>query len=475
MRKILITLGTIFIALSAGVYALSLQSGGFFGPATTQSSTQINTQAEKVSILQEKQASTQSQISDLERQTKVLESEVLDLERNETRLGSTIAELNEQLSENSKALNSRTTPPNNLKNLQKKQEELELIVSQTDEELISTKTNLNLSRANIDANNQSLEEVEVKLQQINEDLSAETKTLRQEVFILGVGIARYILIVIMYWILYQITRILIRRYIQNDSTKDLTTFILTIFTFLLSGATLILAFIGNLTLLVTSFGVLSAAMVVALQDLVSSFFAWILIRANGPYKRQDVIEIPFNEKTVTGIVTRVGILRTELKEKVGGSSLDREELTGKHILFPNNLILKQSLRNLTRDNKTLWHHLDLIITFESDHKRAKQIVQQIMEDIYKYMLDHHDQYLDNSYNYKTVYEPKVYISIAGDGPRITIWYAARAGMLREILEKISEQVLEEFTAHGIDLAYRTSRVIPTGDFDKPPKFIEGDS
>lgn len=474
MKKVLLLLSLVFVVISLALYSLSQQAGGLFGPATTQSSTQINSQAERVSILQEKRASAQAQVSDLTRQNKVLENDLLELQRQEDELENKVNELNSSLNQNTKELNARNTNPDNIPTLQENQKQLEEDLRTTNTDLVNIKTNINLNEANITSGQQTLLDAQTNLSQFNEELSEETKVLQEEVFIFSVGVARYILLVIMYWVLYQIARILIRKYITSDSHKDIITFILTITTFLLSAITIIFAFIGNLTLLITSFGVLSAAMVVALQDLVSSFFAWILIRARGPYKRQDVIEIPFNSSTVTGIVSRIGILRTELKEKVGGDSLNREELTGKHILFPNNLILKQSIRNLTRENRTLWHHLDLVITFESDHKLAKKIIEEIMHKIYSYMLDHHDLYLDNSFNYKTIYEPKVYLSIASDGPKITIWYATRSGMLREILEKISEQVLEEFSTNGIDLAYRTSRVIPTGDFDKPPKFREAE-
>ncbi|NJL97243.1 mechanosensitive ion channel, partial [Candidatus Gracilibacteria bacterium] len=234
--------------------------------------------------------------------------------------------------------------------------------------------------------------------------------------------------------------------------------------------TILIAFYWQPTLLVTSLGVISAAMVLALQEFISSFFAWFVIRIRGPYRKDDLIQIQTNVETYTGIVKKIGIFRTELKEKIGGSSLNREQFSGKIVDFPNNMILKHPVKNFTLDDSILWHNMDIVVTYESDYKLAGKVLEKILHDYFVFALDHKDIYLDDVYNLKGLYKPRIYFSLDEDGPCYTIWFATRTGKLREIVERISMEMLDEFIIHGIDIAYKTSRVIPTQDFDKPSKF-----
>lgn len=453
----------VLLAASLVVIVLSRSTGGdIFGPTTTQSSTQLNTQAERVSLLNERLSATRNQITDLERTLKVLTTEIPNLQAAENSLTAQIEDLTSELQD----LNENETGESEI---------LEAQITTLNEELLATKTELTAARADQAASSEALDIARSEVEVIVAEREEATRVLQTEVVTFSLGVTRYLVIILMYWVVYQLYRLLLSRFVQNEPLKDILVLIGTLVTILASVVTLLIAFIGNLTLLVTSFGVFSAALVVALQDLVSSFFAWVLIKARGPFKTHDTIEIPFQGETVTGVVQMVGFLRTQLQEKVGGNSLDREEATGKTIFFPNNLILKQSFRNLTHDNRILRHQFEVIITFESDFELARHILDEGVKRVYAYMVDHKDIYLDDVFNVKTLYTPKTYLSIAGNGVRLTVWYAARTGSLRDVIERFSREILREFNVHGIDLAYPTSRVIPTADekfIDRPPRFLE---
>ena len=463
MKKLFFILTAALVVALVTIFLLAQSVGGnILEPATTQSTTQLNTQTEKVSLLNERLSATRNQVTDLERQSKALSTEIPLLQANETSLTTQIEELTNEL---------QALPPNSTS----EEEILEAQITDLNETLLTTKTELTAARADQNAAAEALETARQDVQSIQTELTEEQVILQDEVVLFAIGVARYLVIILVYWIIYQIYRLLLNRYLENEQFKDILTLIGTLITIVATVVTLLIAFIGNLALLVTSFGVFSAALVVALQDLVSSFFAWVLIKARGPYKHNDTIEIPFQGATVTGVVRMVGFLRTELQERVGGDSLDREEATGKTIFFPNNLILKQSFRNLTYENRILWHRMDIVITFESDFNLARHVVEEGMKRVYNYMVDHKDVYLDDVFNVKTIYQPKVYLSIASNGVRLTVWYAVRAGSLRDVVERISREVLHEFNVHGIDLAYPTTRVIPTADekfVDRPARFLE---
>ena len=249
-----------------------------------------------------------------------------------------------------------------------------------------------------------------------------------------------------------------KKFVKNKVIATIITFSSTLLALIATLLTLLIAFIGNLALLITSFGVFSAALVVALQDFVSSFFAWILIGFSRIYRVGDTISITTGKGVVTGVVTTIGLFRTIFKEKIGGLDADKEMMTGKILSFPNNLVLKESLTNFTRDNNVIWHSINLIITFESDHRKARDILENICKQQFQFAMDHEQQYFAGTYNTKQ-YKPRVYMNIAGDGPSFTIWFATKVGFFRERLEKYSEAILDAFQKEGIELAYTTNRVI----------------
>lgn len=447
-KKLLAFLSVVLLVFISIILLVTQQTGeSIFGPTTTRSSTQLDTQAEEVSILQERISTTKKQQSDLRRQNKVLETSISDLETSQDSLTTQIADLESQLD----SLPSGDEETSGAV--------LETTLQETEEELALVVATLTEASADFEANEQSLSDIETQISELTEELSQETEVLQSELVVFGIGIGRYILIILVYWLLYQIFRIVIINYIQNETLKDVLILVATVLAFAASIITLLIAFIGNITLLVTSFGVFSAALVVALQDMVSSIFAWILIKARGPFKKFDVIEIQFSGATVTGIVNKVGFLRTELKEKQGGQGYDREAFTGKTIFFPNNVILKDSFRNLTKDNRILWHTMDLVITFESDHEKAKHITKEIMQQQFAYMIDHKDMFLEDVMNVTSIYSPKVYLSIDDNGPKLSIWFACRSGVLRDVVDTISNKVLSQFKEQGVDLAYTTYRLI----------------
>ncbi len=283
--------------------------------------------------------------------------------------------------------------------------------------------------------------------------------LRDSLLELGGKFLLYFALVFSYWLILKLINWAVNKTIKSVVVVKLIK-VLTTSIFIISAlVTILFAFVGNLTFLITSFGVLSAALVVALQDFVSSFFAWMMIKIKQQYKVGDIIELNSSKGAFTGRVIEIGIFRTTLKEKIGGEDIDKEFYTGKINSFPNNLILKEGVVNHTLDNKILWNAIDITVTFESDYEKAKIILEEIANKQFLYALDHKDTMLDDVFNLKTLYKPKIYMSIGLDGVEFTIWFATRIGQYRDSLEEYSRQIMHKFKAADVHLAYKTHRVI----------------
>jgi small-conductance mechanosensitive channel len=427
------------------------------------SASPLENQAQVVKIKQASEAEIQTLVTNIKAEDETLNTDILNLKNQETELQSQITNLNKNLKD------FKTQSIDKNPNLTDEINQTKQDLDQAQKDLLEVKNDLAAKQAKLDANQKTLDEAQANLVEKTKEVKQEVNTLQQQLLTFGSQFLTYLSLILSYWLFWQILRIINKRFVRNKVIGTVISFSSTLLALIATLLTLLIAFIGNLALLITSFGVFSAALVVALQDFVSSFFAWILIGFSRIYRVGDTISITTGKGVVTGTVTSIGLFRTGFKEKMGGLDVDKEMSTGKILSFPNNLVLKESLTNSTRDNNVIWHSFNLVITFESDHRRAREILENICKEQFQYAVDHEQQYFAGTYNIKQ-YKPRVYMNIAADGPSFTIWFATKIGFFRERLEKYSESILDAFQKEGIELAYSTSRVVlPEKNYEVDPE------
>lgn len=451
ITKIVFLIITItFLSGGNSVFAQDQNNNTLTPPPLTSKS--IENQAEVVKVKQASEADLQSLVTKLQAENESLNKDILSLKNQQTELQTLIKKYTQNLSD------LKTQKADKNPNLQSDIDQTKQDLDQAQKDLIQTKNDLADKQSKYDANIGTIGEAKTNLESKKQEVKQEVNALQHQVIIFGTQISYFVVLITVYWLAWQLIRIINKRFIKNEFIHGVISFVVN---FLAIGATLVtitLAFIGNLTLLLTSLGVFSAALVVALQDFVSSFFAWIMIVVSRQYKDRDTISITTGKGIVTGVVARVGIFRTTLNEKLGGTGWDKEFSTGRILTFPNNLVLKESVTNYTRENDIIWHSLSVTITFESNRQKAKEMLENICKEQFQYALDHEKQYFKGVKNIKQ-YKPCVYMNIAGDGPQYTIWFATKIGHFRDRLERYSEDILSKFAKEGIDLAYVTNRVM----------------
>jgi small-conductance mechanosensitive channel len=272
-------------------------------------------------------------------------------------------------------------------------------------------------------------------------------------------IALLILLIGIYWIILNRTRKSLKVWIPtNQRLRLITDLTLTIGTVFLSFLTVVFTFNDHLGGFFTILGLISTALVFTLQDFVASFFGWFQIKLGNLYMTGDEITVHTGTAKYTGKVVHTGIFRTLIKIRRGDGTLDQEQFTGKVVSFPNHLVLKDGVDNSTKTNRILWHSYGCTITFESDVHKAKGLLQIIADKQFQYGLDH-NQIVAPSPHRKHIYKPKIYLDIANDGNRFTIWFASNIESYREIVDTLSFTILDEFAANGIKMAYPTQRIL----------------
>lgn len=275
--------------------------------------------------------------------------------------------------------------------------------------------------------------------------------------LLNIGIL--ILLIAGYWLAYNFLVRFLYKKAKKYKYYSWQRLVLTILTIVLTIFTLVVAFVDNLSIFFGSISVLSAALVFALQDFVSCFFAWIYVEMSEQYEVGDIILFTTETRQVYGVVTEKGMFRTRIAERLGGITLDREMPTGRTITFPNNYIFKHSLTNITKNHFLLMHNFTVCVPFESDEKLANSVLQRVLQDKFNQLLKKPDRYFDSQVMDLSSYIPKVYRSIDDSGIAFTVWFGCRTGRLRTVMDEYSMAILEAFREQKIKIAHTTYRII----------------
>ena len=418
------------------------------------SDSSVNSQGEALKNKQETKVELQQKQNQLLRDTDKLNIEIQDLERQEQELQTKITSLNDSV-KNLAQVDPKSRDQEIIEQRKNTEDNLKKELDQAKLELVEIQKQLTEKRGQVEVNRESITKIDTQIQEVNQQLEEQKNQFFNTIIANIRQYAPYIIGFIISFIIYLFIKRLNQQY-APPAIKDL--FSVAINIIYLIGILLMLTylFIGQFSNVFTILSLFSAALVVALQDFISSFFAWIFIRARNKFKEGDIIQIAgfSGNNQYSGRVKKIEAFRTLLMEREGtleGEKIDKERVTGRIISIPNNMFLKQPVINATQDNKIVWQTLDLIITFESDWKQAKQILQKIIDKVYtpEYIKEH---------KITQAYVPQIYTSIADTGVRLSIWFPASVGSYRAMLQTLSENILLDFKKQDINLAFNTITV-----------------
>ena len=235
---------------------------------------------------------------------------------------------------------------------------------------------------------------------------------------------------------------------------------------------LAVAFFEEIRRLGTVLGFLGAGLAIALREYVASFLAWFYIMGQRNITLGSRIEVA----TVRGDVIDIGVLKLTLVE-VRGEGLG-EQSSGRLVTLPNFKVLTDPVYHFTLGSPYVWDEMEFSVTFESDWRKARELLEQIGQQTYE---PHREEIeagfhqLEHDYAFRYgVTTPIVYTTVGANGVQLKLRYLTHVRQRRNNRDEISRRVLEVFAAEGIDFAYATSRVYRT-DVDaervgeKPPE------
>ena len=218
--------------------------------------------------------------------------------------------------------------------------------------------------------------------------------------------------------------------------------------------------------LATFFGLLSAGLAIALKDPVSNLAGWGFIIWRRPFEVGDRVQIGPH----AGDVIDLGLFQFTLNE-IGGW-VNADQSTGRIIHVPNGKVFVEPIANYNRGFQYIWNEVPVVVTFESDWKKAKQLLTKIAFKHAEHLTAQAEQELltaSRQYliNYRKL-TPIVYTNVVDYGVQLTIRYLIEPRKRRGTEHAIWEEILTEFAgAPDIDLAYHTTRGFKYTEEGKP--------
>ena len=203
--------------------------------------------------------------------------------------------------------------------------------------------------------------------------------------------------------------------------------------------------------LMTLISVISAAMTIALREIIMNFFCGLYIKVKKPFKVEDRIQIDDLKGDVMSISAfDFEVLEVSTKEENGQS-------TGIVVTFPNSVVFSKAIKNINKGFKYVWNELTVKVKMDSDlpnnKKELYKIVNglEVVKNIPKKMKEQVD--ITNATNrvYFNNYDPIIYTKLVDGHIELTIRYLMHPKKSRYVESVIWNKIYNSYKDGKIDL------------------------
>lgn len=207
----------------------------------------------------------------------------------------------------------------------------------------------------------------------------------------------------------------------------------------------------------TVVGLVSAGLTIALKDPIVNLAGWLFILIRKPFDVGDRIQVG----THSGDVIDIRIFQFTINEI--GNWVDADQSTGRIVHIPNGTVFTASQVNYTQGFSHIWNEISVLVTFESNWQKAKDILLEVITEKGENLTDHAKRDLRKaSRKYMIFYnklDPIIYTSVKDSGVMLSIRYLCKPRRRRGTENEIWESILHKFKdTNDIDFAYPTQRI-----------------
>ena len=266
------------------------------------------------------------------------------------------------------------------------------------------------------------------------------------------------------FLLKAVTTKVVCRKVEDDKkryhARRTVTYIYTFFVIIVIGS----IWFQGIASLSTFLGLASAGLAVAMHDTIANMAGFFFIEARKPFQVGDRIQLD----TFKGDVIDIRLFQFSIVEV--GNWVDADQSTGRIIHVPNSMVLRMPLSNYHIGFEYIWNEIPIMITFESNWKKAKELLLGIGRENAEYLSQGAQAQIRNAARKYLIVAgkltPTVYTTVKDSGVMLTIRYLVDPRQRRGTEQKIWEDVLDAFAREpDIALAYNTTRFYVSSDSD----------
>jgi small-conductance mechanosensitive channel len=278
-------------------------------------------------------------------------------------------------------------------------------------------------------------------------------------------LAIFVLLGVALWLLSRVVRRGINHQIQDVNRRHQLRKIVNYSFWIVLAVSAVTLFFERLDLadLGTVLGLLAAAVTIALADVVRSLAGWLYLNSRSGIEIGSRVEV----EGIKGDVIDIGLLKTTLLE-VGEPLVHALQSTGRIVTVPNSSFLNRSVFASASVNPLVWQEIQVLVTFESDWKRAREINLALANELHEELVPEVQaafRTLERRYAYRLgPTTPIVYTEIHDSGVMLTLRSLTHVRRRRGTVDRISTQILDRFDQEpDVEFAYPTYRVYRMGE------------
>jgi len=304
--------------------------------------------------------------------------------------------------------------------------------------------------------------------QVQKDINGQTWKL----FNLGI-------IILVLFVVFLLAKLIIKKYITDNERIYMAHKMLTFINISLIFIIIAFSYIDNVSYIITVLGFASAGIAIAMKDWFMSMLGWFVLLVSGSVHVGDRIRVLKEGVEYVGDVLDISLLRITILEDITLTTYMVNRRAGRIIFIPNNYIFTTLIANYSHATlKTVWDGIDIVTTFDSNHRKASHIAKEITRKYSKGYTDITRTQLNklrNRYSLKnTNVEPRIFSFIEPHGVCISAWYLTNAYATLTLRSTISVEIVEAFNeADDIQIAYPTQNInleSPRKQADRLPPF-----
>lgn len=240
-----------------------------------------------------------------------------------------------------------------------------------------------------------------------------------------------------------------------------------LFTAILGVLGLISIWFDNPANLTTAFGLVTAGVAFALQQVITAFAGYFVILRGQNFNVGDRITMG----GVRGDVVALGFIQTqimEMGEPVGSdpsatSWVKSRQFTGRIVSVSNSKIFSEPVFNYTREFPFIWEEMTVPVRYADDRNRVEQI---LLEAAREHAVDPFEiepaarEILEQHYHLRSIeIAPRVYWRLTDNWLEMTVRFLYKPHGTRSVKDSMSRDILAGLDAAGIGIASATYDIV----------------